>query len=152
MAAEVGDPAPPFELRDQARNIVLLDDLKGRSALVVFIPFPFTDVCHGELCTIRDNLPRLSDLDANVAVITCDTLFSNRRWSEENGFAFPVLSDYWPHGAVTQAYGAFDERIGAARRYTYVLDPAAVVRATVKSEELSIPREFEQYLQALQEL
>ena len=149
MPAEIGQPAPSFSLPDQERTPVSLDTLAGRKSLIVFIPFPFSRVCDAELCTIRDNVASLNDLEANVVVITCDTHQANRRWSEENGFAFPVLSDFWPHGAVTKAYGVFNDIVGAANRATFVLDSALVVRAVIASDSLGTAREFDDYLAAL---
>jgi peroxiredoxin (alkyl hydroperoxide reductase subunit C) len=152
MPAEIGSPAPDFTLPDQSRNPVRLGDLRGRNSLVVFIPFPFTSICSGEVCLLRDNQAQLGDLDANVVVITCDTIPVNKHWSEENGFTFPVLSDFWPHGAVATAFGAFNEKFGAANRQTYVLDEAGVVRAIVASDSLGTPREFDEYVGALANL
>jgi peroxiredoxin (alkyl hydroperoxide reductase subunit C) len=152
MPAEIGSPAPDFTLPDQSRNPVRLGDLRGRKSLVVFIPFPFTSICSGEICLLRDNLAQLGDLDANVVVITCDTIPVNKHWSEENGFSFPVLSDFWPHGAVAIAYGAFNDKVGAANRQTFVLDEAGTVRAIVASDSLGTPREFDEYVGALASL
>lgn len=149
MPVEIGSPAPDFTLLDQSRNPVRLDDLRGRKSLVVFIPFPFTSICSGEVCLLRDHLAQLGDLDANVVVITCDTVPVNKHWSEENGFSFPVLSDFWPHGAVAIAYGAFNDKVGAANRQTFVLDEAGIVSAIVASDSLGTPREFDEYVEAL---
>lgn len=150
MSVEIGQPAPSFELRDQDRNPVSLDSLKGKNTLVVFIPFPFTGNCEAELCTIRDQRARLNDLDANVVAISCDTIPSNKEWSDKNGFGFPVLSDFWPHGAVTQSYGAFNEAVGAANRYTFVLDADGIVRDIINTESLGVVREFEEFVKALE--
>lgn len=149
MPAEIGSPAPDFTLPDQRRRPVGLGDLVGRNSLVVFIPFPFTSICSGEVCMLRDNLARLDELDANVVVITCDTIPTNHHWSEENGFSFPVLSDFWPHGVVATAYGAFNAKVGAANRQTFVLDETGTVRAMVASDSLGTPREFDEYVGAL---
>lgn len=149
MPATVGSPAPAFTLKDQDRKDVSLADLVGKKSLVVFIPFPFSSICSAELCTIRDNLSRLNDVDANVVVITCNTIHVHKKWSEEEGFTFPVLSDYWPHGAVAQAYGCFDEMVGAAKRTTYVLDADGVVREVIATGALTEPRDFESYTAAL---
>ncbi len=56
MALEIGKPTPPFTLVNQSRERVALDDFKGRKALLVFIPWAFSGVCSGELCTLRDQL------------------------------------------------------------------------------------------------
>ncbi|MFQ5947890.1 MAG: redoxin domain-containing protein [Acidimicrobiia bacterium] len=152
MPAEVDRPAPDFSLRDQERNVVSLEDLKGRKSLIVFIPFAFTRVCQSELCAIRDRITDLEARGANVVAITCNTVHSNKRWSEDQGFGFPVLSDFWLHGATAQAYGCFDDTFGYTKRYTYVLDESGVVREIVKSDELGQAREFEAYLAALARL
>jgi len=149
MAASVGSPAPDVTLPDTAGEPVALADLKGRKALVVFMPFPFTGNCDGEACALRDGLADLNDLDASVVVITCTPRFSNAEWAKQNGFEFPVLSDYWPHGAVATAYGAFNDEVGAANRATYVLDADGVVREIIATDSLGITREYDEYLAAL---
>ena len=149
MAAEIGSPAPDFALYSQDREEVTLESLKGRKSLVVFIPFPFTGTCEGELCDIRDNMARLNELDANVVAITTNPLFSNKEWADQNDFGFPVLADFWPHGAVTDAYGTFDPKVGAANRSTYVLDADGVVRSIVATESRKFARDFDDYVAAL---
>ena len=149
MSITVGSAAPDFALTDQDKNTVTLDDLKGRKSLIVFIPFPFTGICDNESCAIRDQLATLNNLDANVAVITCHAVPVARKWSDENGFTFPVLSDFWPHGVVATAYGAFNEAVGGANRMTFVLDEDGIVRSIIDSGSLGTPREFEEYVTAL---
>ena len=152
MTLSVGDAAPAFELNNQDRESVKLDDLKGRKSLVVFIPFPFTGICEGELCMIRDNISRLGDFDANVVAITVHAIPTIKRWAEDNHFGFSVLSDYWPHGEVAKAYGAFNDTVGAANRYTFVLDEEGIVREIIHTDSLGIAREFDAYTEALAEI
>jgi peroxiredoxin len=149
MSVSIGDPAPAFELANQYRQPVSVDKLRGTKSLVVFIPFPFTGVCTGEVCTIRDHLAELSLLDAEVLVVTTHAAQTNRAWADANELAFDVLADYWPHGAVAQAYGAFNEVLGVANRVTYVLDRDLVVRDIIATDSLGIGREFETYIAAL---
>jgi len=152
MPAEVGAPAPSFSLHDQDGNTVTLDDLTDRNTLLVFIPFPFTGICEAELCEIRDHSDDISSLDANVVVITCDTRFSNKKWADEQGFDFPILSDFWPHGQTAREYGCFNDGMGVASRSTYVLDQTGVVREIISTDALKTPREFQSYGEALQRL
>ena len=149
MAAEIGSLAPNFTLLDPAGEVFSSESLRGRKSLVVFIPFPFTGTCEGELCALRDHLADLNDLDANVVAITCDTRFANGKWSEINRFGFPVLSDFWPHGAAARAYGSFNEKTGSANRITYVLDLDGVVSDIIDSGSLGTPREYDEYVRAL---
>ncbi|MCL1693093.1 MAG: redoxin domain-containing protein [Actinomycetia bacterium] len=152
MSAIVGSPAPSFSLTDQDRNTVTLDDLKGKKSLIVFIPFPFTGICDDESCAIRDNLATLNDLDANVVVITCHAVPVAKKWSDENDFTFPVLSDFWPHGVVATQYGAFNEAVGGANRMTFVLDSDGIVHSVIDSGSLGTAREFDAYVTALGEI
>lgn len=146
---QTGSPAPAFELPDQERNMVSLDSMKGKKTLLVFIPFPFTGICDDESCAIRDNLSRLNEFDVNVAIITAHAFNTTKKWSDENGFEFPVLSDYWPHGATAQAYGAFNDQVGVANRFTFVLDAEGVITDVINTEALGVAREFDAYIEAL---
>ena len=149
MAAVVGQPAPAFELPDQEGNPLTLADLAGSKSLIVFIPFPFTGICDGEVCLIRDDLGTLGDLDARVIVVTCHARPTNARWATEHGIDFPVLSDFWPHGEVARAYGVFDESKGVATRTTFVLDGEGIVRRVIASGSLGTAREHHTYATAL---
>ena len=149
MALAAGTAAPDFTLLDQNRAPVSSSDLRGRKSLIVFIPFPFTGTCEGELCLLRDRLAELTNLEANVVAITCDTVPSNKKWSDQNAFGFPVLSDFWPHGVVSQAYDTFNEQLGIANRTTYVLDADGVIRDVIASDSLGTAREYDLYVEAL---
>ena len=149
MTIAAGSAAPSFQLLDQNKSQVSLSDLAGRKSLVVFIPFPFTGICEGELCMIRDQRAQFTELDANVVAVTCDTVPANKKWAEDNGFDFPVLSDFWPHGETAKAYGAFNDQLGVANRYTFVLDGDGVIREVINTESLGVAREFDEYVRAL---
>lgn len=129
-----------------------LESLRGKNTLVVFIPFPYTGICDGEACAIRDNLAELESLDANAVVVTVHARPFIKKWTDDNGFQFPVLSDFWPHGETAKAYGAFNEDRGVANRYSFVLDADGVVRDVINTEELGIGREFASYIEALKKL
>jgi len=149
MVAEVGSRAPEFELRDQNWETRTLSDLAESKAMVVFIPWAFTRTCQAELCTLRDNFSSLEARGVKVAVITCDSVASNRRWAKDQGFTFPILSDHWPHGATAQAYGCFNPVLGVAMRSTYVLDPEGVVTEVIATDQIDQVRDFNEYERAL---
>ncbi len=149
MPLAIGTAAPDFNLIDQAKNEVSLEDLKGGNALVVFIPFPFTGICDNEGCQLRDGLGELGGLDAKVVVITTHAVPTNAKWASENGFEFPVLADYWPHGDVVKSYGAFNDATGTANRVTYVLNASGIIRDVIATDSLGTPREYELYGQSL---
>jgi peroxiredoxin len=53
---------------------------------------------------------------------------THKVWATQSGFLFPVLSDFWPHGEVSQAYGVFNEAAGISNRGTFVVDRSGIVR------------------------
>ena len=135
MGLSIGDEAPDFELRDQHGQPVRLSSFRGHKAVVVmFYPFAFSRVCTGELCEVRDSLPQWESDDVQLLAISCDMMFSLRAFAEHDGLTFPLLSDFWPHGAVASAYGVFNEATGAANRSTFIIDRAGTVRWTVHNE------------------
>jgi peroxiredoxin (alkyl hydroperoxide reductase subunit C) len=61
-------------------------------------------------------------------------------WAEKlGGVPFPLLSDYWPHGAVGKAYDLFNEERGMNKRAAFVLDSQGVVRFAKLYEPGTIP-------------
>ena len=149
MSLAVGTPAPPFKLRNQRREEVSLEDLKGSRSAIVFIPFAFTGTCQGELCDIRDNLHKFNNADVKVVAITCNTLHSNGAWAEQQGFTFDILSDFWPHGEVSRAYDNFNEMAGAANRTTYFLDEDGIITNVIVADGPGMARPFAEYEVAL---
>ena len=149
MSATIGQPAPTFDLPDQNKERVSLDDLKGKRTLVMFIPFPFTGICDAEGCALRDGIGHLEALDANVVVITAHAAQTNKKWAEVNDFTFTILSDFWPHGAVSQAYGTFNDTVGVATRSSYILDADGVVRDIIATDSLGVAREHDVQVEAL---
>jgi peroxiredoxin (alkyl hydroperoxide reductase subunit C) len=125
----VGDPAPDFTLRDQNNEEVTLSAFRGKQAvLIIFYPLAFTGICTGELCRVRDELPSFQNDDVQVLTISVDSPYSHKVFSQQEGYEFPLLSDFWPHGGVAQIYGVFNEKTGFANRGTFLVDKDGIVR------------------------
>jgi peroxiredoxin len=122
MSLSVGDVAPEFSLPDQDRQVVSLAEQRGTPVLVVFYPFAFSGICTGELCQLRDELATYTDAGVRVVAVSTDPVFSLKAWKAQEGFDFPLLSDFWPHGATAQAYGVFNDKAGMALRGTFLVD------------------------------
>jgi peroxiredoxin len=129
VTLEVGVEAPDFTLRDQNREEVTLSSFRGNHAvLVIFYPFAFTGTCTGELCALRDDLSTFQNDDVQVLTISVDSPYAHKIFAEREDYDFPLLSDFWPHGAVAQAYGVFNEGGGMADRGTFLIDVDGIVR------------------------
>ena len=149
MSVDIGEPAPDFTLKDQHNGEVTLASFRGRQAVVlIFYPATFTGICQGELAAVQENLATLQNDDVQVMAVSVDSPFANKVWAEQQGFSFPILSDFWPHGAVAQAYGVFNDVVGRALRATFVIDREGIVRWKVVN---AIPdaRDHSEYAKAL---
>ncbi len=119
----IGGPAPDFVLRDQFGQSVRLSSFQGaKSVAILFYPFAFSGVCTGEMTAVRDRLAEFATFDTEVLAISCDPMFALRAFADADGLNFPLLSDFWPHGAVTRAYDVLDEERGCPHRSSYVID------------------------------
>ncbi|GAA2660576.1 peroxiredoxin [Nonomuraea recticatena] len=140
--------APDFELPDQHGTPVRLSGLRGSRVLLIFYPVAFSGVCRGELAQVRDELIPQLPADVRVLGVSVDSMFAQRAWAEQEGYEFPLLSDFWPHGQVAQAYGVFDEKRGLAKRGTFLIDGEGVIRWSVVNP-ISSARDVADYLKAL---
>jgi peroxiredoxin len=149
MTITLGSAAPDFELSDQHGNKVSLASFKGKKNVVLlFYPFSFTGTCTGELCAMRDDLAAFQNDSVQVLAVSCDSMFTQRIFAEKEGYEFPVLADFWPHGAVAQSYGIFDDVRGCSLRGTYVIDKEGIVRWQIVNG-LGDARNLEDYKIAL---
>jgi mycoredoxin-dependent peroxiredoxin len=129
MTVEVGSKAPDFTLKNQDGQEVSLADFRGdKAVLLVFFPFAFSGICTGELCSVRDDLPSFQNDDVQVVGVSCDTTWALKVWAQQEGYEFPLLSDFWPHGAVSESYGVFSADLGFAFRGTFLIDTDGIVR------------------------
>ena len=153
MSPEIGMEAPDFDLRSSTGENVKLSSFRGDKAVaLVFYPFTFTGVCHGELCALRDDLSRYEAAGVQVVAISCDTAPAQKKWAEEEGYNFPVLADFWPHGAVAQAYGVFDDTRGCAVRATFLIGKDGKVVDSFRTDSIGTAREASRYEEALAKL
>jgi peroxiredoxin len=108
---------------DQHGTAVTLSSFKGeKSVVILFYPFAFSGICTGELCSLRDDLAAFQNDDVQLLAISCDPVYAQRAFAEQEGYKFPVLADFWPHGGAAKAYGVFDEARGCAVRGTFIVD------------------------------
>ncbi|MBR9976021.1 MAG: peroxiredoxin [Bacteroidetes bacterium] len=153
---EVGTPAPDFSLVDTSRESKSLSDFKGRSTVLAFFPGAFTGPCEKELCTFRDSMAELNDLNANIVGISVDAPFSNDAFKERNSLQFPLLSDY--RREAVDAYGvALPDFAGmtgytAAQRSVFILDADGVVRYKWIAENPGIEPNYDEVKKELAKL
>jgi len=152
MALEIGTTAPAFSLKDQSGNTVDLEQFRGqKNVVLMFYPFSFTGTCTGELCEMRDDLAAFQNDDVQLLAVSCDSPFTQKVFAERENYQFPVLSDFWPHGAVARSYDVFVEERGCALRGTYIIDREGIIRWSVV-HGLGEPRDSAEYQKVLADL
>ncbi|GAA0911888.1 peroxiredoxin [Nonomuraea longicatena] len=143
---QVGACAPDFELPDQHGTPMRLSSFRGRNVVLVFFPAAFTGVCRNELAELQGFAT-----SAQILTVSADSVFTHRAWADQEGYTFPLLSDFWPHGQVARAYGVLDETKGFAKRGTFVIDGEGVIRWTVVNPA-GTPRDLAEYAKALADI
>ncbi len=152
MTIDVGSVAPDFTLKSQHGEDITLSAFRGEAnVLLVFFPFAFSGICTGELGEIRDNAGVFEGDGVQVLAVSCDHFFANRAFADRDEYAFPILSDFWPHGEVAKAYGTFNDDAGVPNRGTYLIDREGAVRWMVQ-KGIGEPRDLADYRTAVAEL
>ena len=129
---EIGTKAPQFSLKNQDGASVSLSDFEGKKVIVYFYPAASTPGCTTQACDFRDNINSLAGSGYQVLGVSKDAPEALRRFKDEQGLNFPLLSD--PELTVHQEYGAWGEKNNYGRvvtgtiRSTFVLDEQGVVQ------------------------
>ena len=93
---------------------------------------------------------RFAGGSAQVVGISCDSVYTLKAWAESlGGTKYPLCSDFWPHGKVTQSYGVFNDEIGRPERAIIVVDAAGIARYIDVHQLREVPDE-EEIAQALE--
>lgn len=125
--------APEFSLSNQHGETITRTSLLGAPAVLVFYPYAFSGICSRELAELADLTGDLTAAGARVLAISVDTMFALRTFGDQLGLPFDLLSDFWPHGAVADAYQVFDAERGCAIRGSFVLDADGRITAAVRN-------------------
>ena len=132
MALTIRQQAPGFTLYDTEKNKVSLDEYKGQNVVLLFFPLAFTSVCTAELCGVRDNIAFYNNTNAVVFGISIDSLFTLKKFKDEQGLNFALLSDF--NKSVTKAYDALYEVFpafemeGVGKRAAFIIDKEGILQ------------------------
>ncbi len=147
-----GDKAPDFALRASDKSLVKLSEQRGKNVLLLFFPFAFTGVCTKELCMMRDSLSEYEGLAAQILAISVDSPYTLAKWKEEQGFNFPMLSDF--NKTVSKKYDALYKEFGlglkgVSKRAAFVIDGNGMIQYAEVLENAGELPNFEAVKQTL---
>ncbi len=134
---KVGDPAPDFQLKGTGKLDFKLSEQLGKSVVLNFFPAAFSPVCSNQLTNIQSAKAQFG-ADAVVLGVSVDGTWTLEAFARQMGVDFPLLSDYYPHGAVAQKYGILYPN-GASHRAVIGIDKEGVVRYIDDHAPLEVP-------------
>jgi peroxiredoxin len=148
---QAGDVAPDFTLKDESGRDVTLSSFRGkRNVVLIFYPLSFTSLCSVQMPGYSKDKPRYEDHDAQLLGISVDSAPVHKAFAESVGVDYPLLADFYPHGAVATAYGVLRPE-GVAERATFVIDKMGIVRHAEIHDIARVP-DRAQALEALKSL
>ncbi len=129
LRVKVGNHAPAFTLPSVSGEKVSLDEYRGKKNVVLsFVPAAWTPVCSEQWPGYNIAKDIFGRYDAILLGITVDNIPTLFAWTNQMGqLWFPVLSDFWPHGAVAKKYGVLRSN-GVSERALFVIDKAGIIR------------------------
>ena len=146
---KVGDIAPDFSLKDQNGKDFTLSALKGKRILLSFHPLAWTGVCASQMASLEKNYSAFSSLNTEPVGLSIDSVPSKKAWADSLGIkSVRLLSDFWPHGAVAQAYDLFRDKDGFSERANIIVDEKGKV-VFYKTYPLSQLPDIQEILSAL---
>ena len=134
---KVGDAAPDFELKDENRQDFKLSEQRGKNVVLNFFPAAFSGVCSQQLPRIEEQKALFGD-DSVVVGISVDGISSLKAFGEQTKIAFPLLADFYPHGAVAEKYGVFLP-VGVSERAVIGIDKEGAVAYINVNPILEVP-------------
>ena len=134
---KVGDAAPDFELKGTGGTRFKLSEARGKNVVLNFFPSAYSAVCAQQLTRIQSELSLFGE-DALVFGVSVDHRWSLEAFANQTGAQFPLLSDFYPHGAVAEAYGVLLPN-GVAERAVIGIDKQGVVRYIDVHAILEVP-------------
>jgi peroxiredoxin len=129
LKVKVGEYAPDFTLPVVSGEKISLSQYRGKKNVVLsFVPAAWTPVCSDQwpgYNIVKDIFDRHDAILLGITVDNIPTLFA---WTNQMGALwFPVLSDFWPHGAVAGRYGVLRSD-GTSERALFVIDKKGIIR------------------------
>src|SRR3990172_5871982 len=136
---KVGDPAPDFQLKGTGKTEFKLGDYRGKKNVVLaFFPAAFSPVCSQQMPRIQSQRGQFDASEAVVVGISVDNTWALDAFAQQVGIDFPILSDFYPHGAVAEKYGVLLPN-GVCERAVIGIDKDGIVRYIDVHAILEIP-------------
>jgi peroxiredoxin len=147
-----GDAAPEFDLPAVSGGRIKLSDFRGKKNVVIsFVPAAWTPVCSDQWPGYNIVKELFDVNDAILIGISVDNIPTLYAWTKQMGpLWFPVLSDFWPHGAVARSYGVLRSN-GTSERAIFIIDKKGFI-GYIDVHDINTRPELENIIGALEKL
>ncbi len=137
---QVGDPAPDFTLLTHNEGELNLAWYQRRkNVILAFYPADWTPVCATQIPDYKPLIDEFEDHDAQLLGVSVDSVFCHKAWAKSlGGLPFPLMSDYYPHGAIARLYGVLHDK-GFAERTVFLIDKAGIIRYIERVDPTQLP-------------
>ncbi|MCW3124906.1 MAG: redoxin protein [Bacteroidetes bacterium] len=146
-----GTTAPDFELHATPDQKLKLSDLRGKNVILAFYPADWSPVCGDQMALYNEMLKIFKKQNAEMIGISVDSKWCHMAFSQDRKMHFPLLADFEPKGAVSRAYGAYNEKEGQCKRALFVIDENGIIQWSYLSPD-SINPGADGILDALEEI
>lgn len=148
---EKGTIAPDFELNATPDQKIKLKDFKGKNVILAFYPADWSPVCSDQMALYSEMLKYFTQHNAQIFGISVDSVWCHLAFEENRKLHFPLLADFEPKGAVSKAYGVYDEKTGESKRALFVIDKEGKIAWSYLSP-IAVNPGADGILEALEEL
>lgn len=133
MALGISQTAPDFTLfNSEIKKVSLSDFIDRKNVLLLFFPLAFTNTCTKELCYVRDDIARYNIANAQILGISVDSVFTLAKYKEEQGYNFPLLSDFNKDVSTKYEtiYTSFTDMMmnGVSKRSAFIIDKKGLIQ------------------------
>ena len=152
LKVKVGQPAPDFTLPSVSGEKISLSQYRGKKHVVIsFVPAAWTPVCSDQWPGYNIVKELFDENDAVLLGITVDNIPTLYAWTNQMGdLWFPVLSDFWPHGAVADKYGVLRSD-GVSERALIFIDKKGIIQ-DIQVSDINVRPDLAQCATTLQKM
>jgi peroxiredoxin len=122
-----GSPAPSFSLKVTPDQKLSLSEFAGRRVILAFYPADWSPVCGDQMTLYNHVLSEFRNRGAELVGLSVDGAWCHQAFARDRNLHFPLLSDFEPKGAVSRAYGAYQEDVGESARALFIVDESGAI-------------------------
>ncbi len=123
-----------FDIYEPSTDSIIkknLNDFAGKRLVLFFYPADFTFVCPTELKDLNKSYQDIKDTNAEILVVSTDTVFSHKRWIETEklleNFKIQMISDRkWD---LSRLFGVLNPDSWNSARWTFIISPDGILKA-----------------------